>query len=568
MKSYDFGGWATKNDLKCSDGRTIRKNAFIDDDGKTVPLVWNHNYANPDNVLGHALLKNKDDGVYAYCLFNNTDNANTAKELVMHGDISSLSIFANKLTQDDSRNVLHGKIREVSLVLAPANPGARIDEIMSHSDESDFSAVIYTGLTLEHGDETENDLEETNNEGENMENENNIRHADTNGNEDDRTVGEVFETLTEDQKKVVYAMIAAALESAGEENKNNEGDGKMKHNVFENDETNDQALCHDAMNAIIGDAKRYGSLKESYLAHAEEYGISDIDWLFPEARNIQNGAPEFIKRTPNAWVSTVMKGVHHTPFSRIKSLFADITGDEARARGYVKGNLKLEEVFGLIKRTTEPTTVYKKQKIDRDDQLDITDFDVVSFLKSEMRGMLDEEIARAIVFGDKRSALSPDKIDESKIRPIVSDVDFYTIKTTVTPGQNETLSHAIINAAVKSQDSYMGSGNLTCFMVQGTVTDALLEEDKDGHRMYKDINDLALAMNVNRIEKVPASVMPTGVYAVIVDLNDYNVGADKGGSVSMFDDFDIDYNQEKYLIETRCSGALVKPYSAIVLKNN
>ena len=339
----------------------------------------------------------------------------------------------------------------------------------------------------------------------------------------------------------------------------------MKHNVFDNDQKNENVLSHDAMNTIIADGKRFGSLKESFIQHAAEYGIENIDWLFSEAKNLNNPTA-FIDRQPNGWVKIVMNGVHHTPFSRVKSVFADITADEARARGYVKGNLKMEEVIKLLKRTTDPTTVYKKQKLDRDDVIDITDFDVVSWLKAEMRTMLDEELARAYVFGDGRSAVSADKIDDTKIRPIISDVDLFTIKKTVTPGENEALGHAIIRTVVKAQDEYRGSGDLTFFTKAGAVSDMLLLEDTQGHRLYKDINELALACGVNRIVKVPDSIVPTGYHGVIVDLNDYNVGADKGGSVNMFDDFDIDYNQQKYLIETRCSGALTKPYSAIALK--
>ena len=553
MEKYDFSGWATKNNLLCSDGRTILKDAFKHNDGRTVPLVWNHQHNEPNNVLGHALLENRDEGVYAYCTFNDTESGQEAKKLVQHKDVCALSIYANQLKQQ-GMNVVHGAIREVSLVLAGANPGAFIDSVIAHGEESNEEAIIFTGedIVIEHADneckteESKVDNKEKKPDGE-------------------KTVGEVFETFTDEQKNVVYAMIGQALEDAGVSDEENEEENDMKHNVFDNDTQNEYVLSHDAMNTIIADGKRFGSLKESFIQHAAEYGIENIDWLFPEAKNLNN-QPAFIDRQPNGWVRIVMNGVHHTPFSRVKSMFVDITADEARARGYVKGNLKMEEVIKLLKRTTDPTTVYMKQKLDRDDAIDITDFDVVSWLKADMRTMLDEELARAFVFGDNRSSVSPDKIDDTKIRPIISDADLFTIKKTVTPGENETLGHAIIRTVVKAQDEYRGSGDLTFFTKAGVVSDMLLLEDAQGHRLYKDINELALACGVNRIVKVPDAIVPTGYHGVIVDLNDYNVGADKGGSINMFDDFDIDYNQQKYLIETRCSGALTKPYSAIALK--
>lgn len=553
MEKYDFSGWATKNNLLCSDGRTILKDAFKHNDGQTVPLVWNHQHNEPNNVLGHALLENRDEGVYAYCTFNDTESGQEAKKLVQHKDVCALSIYANQLKQQ-GMNVVHGAIREVSLVLAGANPGAFIDSVIAHGEESNEEAVIFTGedIVIEHADnkcgteEPKMDNEEKKPEGE-------------------KTVGEVFEAFTDEQKNVVYAMIGQALEDAGVSDEEDEEENDMKHNVFDNDTQNENVLSHDAMSTIIADGKRFGSLKESFIQHSAEYGIENIDWLFPEAKNLNN-PPAFIDRQPNGWVRIVMNGVHHTPFSRVKSMFADITADEARARGYVKGNLKMEEVIKLLKRTTDPTTVYKKQKLDRDDVVDITDFDVVSWLKAEMRTMLDEELARAFVFGDGRNAISADKIDDTKIRPIISDSELFTISKTVTPAENETIGHAIIRTVVKAQDEYRGSGNLTFFTKAGVVSDMLLLEDAQGHRLYKDINELALACGVNRIVKVPDSIVPTGYHGVIVDLNDYNVGADKGGSINMFDDFDIDYNQQKYLIETRCSGALTKPYSAIALK--
>ncbi len=567
---YDFSGWATKNGLKCSDGRVIMRDAFIDNNGQTVPLVWNHQHNETSNVLGHALLENRNEGVYAYCSFNDSEAGKNAKLLVQHGDVKSLSIYANQLKQRGSE-VIHGAIREVSLVLAGANPGAFIDNIaFAHSDGDveflDDEAVIYTGLSLElsHSDDVvEEDV--TNEKEKDME----LTHAEEPQEKEGsgKTVKEVFDSLSEEQKTVVYAMIGQAIEDAkkGGSEDDEEGEENMKHNVFDNDEMENDALIHDGLRTIIEDGKRYGSLKESYLAHAAEYGIDNIDWLFPEAKNVNgDGAPAFIKRNPDAWVSVVMNGIHHTPFARIKMMFADLREDDARAKGYAqKGKLKKEEVFGLLKRKVEPTTIYKKQKLDRDDVIDITDFDVVSWLKGEMRMMLDEEIARAILFGDGRAASSEDKISETNIIPAVADANLYTITADINPASGEALGHAIINGIVKAQDNYEGSGNLTFFVKNSLVSDMLLLEDTQGHRMYKDMSDLALAMSVSKIVKVPDSVIPSGVYGVVLDLNDYNVGADKGGAVNMFDDFDIDYNQQKYLIETRCSGALIKPFSAI-----
>ena len=598
--NYDFSGWATRNDLRCSDGRVIRKDAFKDNDGETVPLVWNHQHNDPLNVLGHAMLQNRDSGVYAYCTFNDTDAGQAAKKMVEHGDITHLSIYANRLKQKGS-DVLHGAIREVSLVLAGANPGAYIDSIMSHGEESDDEAIIYTDeeIYLSHADSAEGETDMNENEetiqdvfdtlnekqkqvvyaiigmaledagaGEAKHSDDDddyVEHADG-----EETVQDVFNTLNEKQKQVVYAIIGQALEDAGV---NTEGDEEdMKHNVFDHDEMNgNDTLSHAEMETIIADGKRFGSMKESFLAHAEGYGIKSIDYLFPEPKTLNN-PPEFIKRDMG-WVSKVMGTVHHTPFSRIKSMFADITEDEARAKGYIKGKLKKEEVFSLLKRTTTPTTVYKKQKMDRDDVIDITDFDVIAWLKSEMRMMLDEEIARAILIGDGRLASSDDKINESNIRPIVSDDDLYTIKSKVTVAANATgadKAKAFIDQVIRSRKEYKGSGNPTLFTTEDMVTECLLLEDKIGHKLYKTEAELATTMRVKEI--VTVEVMEglkdknsKEVAGIIVNLADYNVGADKGGSVNMFDDFDIDYNQQKYLIETRCSGALVKPYSAITL---
>jgi len=562
MEKFDFSGWATKVNLKCSDGRTIMKDAFKDNDGKSVPLVWNHQHNDPTNVLGHALLQNRDEGVYAYCTFNDSEAGKTGKLLVQHGDVCALSIWANQLKQNFN-NVVHGNIREVSLVLAGANPGAFIDSIIMHGQESDEEAIIYTGedIVLSHGDDKEDKkVEETE------------KKIET-GKEE--TVADVFNTLSEKQKNVVYAIIGQALEEGegSDDEEESEGGKEMKHNVFDQtEEKQDDVLSHDAMNTIISDGKRFGSLKESFLAHADEYGIKQIDYLFPEVKSLNN-PPEFIKRE-TGWVSTVMNGVHRTPFSRIKSSFADITADEARAKGYIKGNLKKEEVFTLLKRSTTPTTIYKKQKLDRDDIIDITDFDVVTWLKSEMRMMLDEEIARAILIGDGRLSSSDDKINEQNIRPIVNDSELYTVRVSVTVAANATSddkAKAMIRAAVKARKNYKGSGNPTFFTTEDWLTDALLLEDTMGHRLYKNESDVAAAMRVSNIVTVPVMEGAKGpdggdLIGIIVNLNDYNVGADKGGAINMFDDFDIDYNQQKYLIETRCSGALTKPYSALVLE--
>ena len=556
--NYDFSGWATKNDLKCSDGRIIRHNAFKDNDGQTVPLVWNHQHNEVDNVLGHALLENRDEGVYAYCSFNDTEAGQIGKDLVRHGDVTSLSIYANKLKQVGS-DVVHGAIREVSLVLAGANPGAFIDEVMAHGEVMDEGAYVFSmeNIELAHSDESE--AEETKEE-------KSLAEETKKTEESKKTVKDVFNTLNDEQKTAVYAIIGQILKDAKGEDEDEEGDEDMQHNLFDNEQQQDDViLMHNAMEEIIKDAKNKGSLRESFLAHADNYGIKDIEWLFSDSKNVEGGAPGFLKRNPDEWVSVVMNGVHHTPFARIKMMFADLREDDARAKGYAqKAKLKKEEVFGLIKRTVEPTTIYKKQKLDRDDIVDITDFDVVSWLKAEMRMMLDEEIARAILFGDGRSAVSDDKIKDTSIIPAASDAALYTIVETIPESYT---AKDVITAAVKGQNNYEGSGNTIMFVANTTVTDMLLLEDADQHRMYKDVSELALACSVNKIVKVPASIIPTGIVALIVDLKDYNVGADKGGSVNMFDDFDIDYNQQKYLIETRCSGALIKPYSAIAIES-
>ena len=569
MERFDFSGWATRNNLKCSDGRTIRKDAFKDNNGQKVPLVWNHQHNDPLNVLGHALLENRDEGVYAYCSLNDTEAGQNAKRLIEHGDVSALSIYANQLKQHGG-DVIHGSIREVSLVLAGANPGAFIDSIICHGEESEEEAIIYTGedIYLSHADNEEMKEEKPMEDTKKVEN-----------NSGNKTVKDVFDTLTEEQKTVVYALIGQALEDAGKTDENDdEEDNNMKHNVFDQDEMmQGNVLSHSDMEEIFSDAKRTGSLKESFLAHAVgTYGIDAIDTLFPEPKSM-NTPPEFIKRDTN-WVAGVINGVHHTPFSRIKSMFANITEDEARAKGYIKGKLKKEEVFTLLKRTTTPTTIYKKQKLDRDDIIDITDFDVVAWIKSEMRMMLDEEIARAILVGDGRLTSDDDHISETNIRPIWKDDDLYTIKTKITVDASATdddKAKAVIKAAVKSRKNYKGSGNPVLYTTEDFLTNCLLLEDTQGYRLYKSEQDVATAMRVSRIVTVPvmenlsrtdSESKTRNLVGIIVNLNDYNVGADKGGAVNMFDDFDIDYNQQKYLMETRCSGALIKPYSAIALE--
>lgn len=571
---YDFSGWATRNNIKCSDGRTILKDAFKQHDGQTVPLVWNHQHNESANVLGHAVLENRDEGVYAYCTFNDTEAGKNAKLLVEHGDVTALSIYANQLKQKGS-NVMHGTIREVSLVLAGANPGAFIDSVIRHGEFCEDEAVIYTGeeLTLQHADDPSDKADEKDKKGDD--------EVDNN----EKTIKDVVDSMSEEQKNVLYALVGQALEgkemaqSAIEENENNiEEDGgeqEMKHNVFEGKETeNKDVLSHDAMETILKDAKRYGSLKESFLAHAESYGIKDIEWLFPDAKNV-NMPPDFIKRD-DSYVQKVMRGVHHVPFSRIKSMHANITADEARAKGYIKGNRKKEEVFTLLKRTTTPTTIYKKQKLDRDDVVDITDFDVVAWLKMEMRMMLDEEIARAILVGDGRLSDSDDKINETCIRPISKDDDLYCVKAPVAvaaAATDDDVAKAFIKTVIKSRKEYKGSGSPTLFTTEDVITNCLLLEDKNGRVIYDTVDKLATALRVKEIvavevmegAKTTVNKVEKPLMAIMVNLVDYYVGADKGGAVNMFDDFDIDYNQQKYLMETRCSGALVKPYSAVAV---
>ena len=572
MSKYDFSGWATKNDLQCSDGRTIRRDAFKDNDGQTVPLVWNHQHNDSQNVLGHALLENRPEGVYAYCKFNDTPAGKNAKMLVEHGDVSALSIYANRLKQNQG-NVTHGVIREVSLVLAGANPGAFIDSIMRHGECSDEEAVIYTGedLILEHADK-EDEME--------------------NDNKKEKTVQDVVNSMSEEQRNVMYALIGQALEDvkhsddAENQNENNgEGeDNEMKHNVFENDNNKqNNTLSHADMEMILKNAKRCGSLKEAVLAHADEhgdaiydtYGIkpnSDgegISMLFPDYKNLNN-VPEFIKRD-TGWVAQVMGAVHHTPFSRIKSMFADIREDEARALGYMKGDLKKEEVFSLLKRTTDPQTIYKKQKLHRDDVIDITSFDVVAWIKAEMRMMLEEEIARAILIGDGRLADDDNKIQQQHIRSIANEDALFAIHKDLQVAEGEDEAKGFIKTVLRARKEYKGSGEPTMFLSEDMLVEMLLLEDKNGRVIYESEAALARALRVRNIVTVPVmegakNAQGKEILAIVVNLKDYNVGADKGGAVAMFEDFDIDYNAQKYLIETRCSGALVKPFSAIVIE--
>ena len=595
-EGYDFGGWATKANLLCSDGRVIMPDAFAHNDGQRVPLVWNHQHSDPDHILGYADLENRPEGVYAHCKFNETDTGNVAKQLVQHGDIVSLSIYANGLTEKKS-HVTHGNIREVSLVLAGANPGAGIDSVtLSHGEDSDDEGIVYSDTSLDlatevsHSDDTNSELSHADN------------NSDKKSEDDEETVMDVFNTLNEKQKNAVYAMIGAAYEATPpakeEENTNEEGDTDMKHNVFDTDvQKENQVLSHSDITAIISDAKRTGSLRDAAIAHnAGEithaatdddghqvtYGVANIDYLFPDARNITR-EPLFIKRD-TGWVTVVMNAVKHSPFSRIKSIFADITADDARAKGYLKGKQKVEEVFTLLKRSTTPTTIYKKQKMDRDDVVDITDFDVVSWIKSEMRVMLDEEIARAILVGDGRSSASDDKINESNIRPIWKDDSLYTIKATVQLGASETETtkgKKFIKAVLKARKNYKGSGNPILLTTEDVLTDLLLIEDTNGRNIYESVDKLATALRVSKIvtspvlenqtragvELVDGDTKTRTLMGIIVNLADYTVGADKGSAINLFEDFDIDFNQQKYLIETRCSGALTKPYSAIAIES-
>lgn len=571
MEKYDFSGWATRNNLKCTDGRVIMNNAFKHNDGRKVPLVWNHQHDNPHNVLGHAVLENREEGVYAYGVFNDTDSAQAAKLLVQHGDVTSLSIWANRL-QEKQKQVFHGDIREVSLVLAGANPGAKIESIMKHEDGSDEEAIIFNDredLVLSHADKSEPEEPAKEPEPEKKKEEEPVAN-------EDKTVQEVFDTLTEEQKTVVYAMIAAAMDGGDQEDDEEENDEEetpdMKHNVFDRqEEEQENVIAHADMMAVLNDAKRFGSLKESAMQH----GITDIEFLFPDAQNV-TPTPTWIDRD-QTWVDDVMSNTHHTPFSRIKSMAADITADEARAKGYTKNKKKMDEVFTLLKRVTTPATVYKKQSLDRDDVIDITDFDVIAWLKVEMRGKLNEEIARSVLISDGRLSSDEDKINETNIRPIWTDDDLYAVKVNVDVAANATADEkakATIRAIIKSRKEYKGSGNPTFYTTEDVLTDMLLLEDGQGRVIYDTIEKLTTALRVKKIVTVAPMESKTReeggktleLLGIVVNLKDYTIGADKGGAVNMFDDFDIDYNKMKYLIETRCSGALVLPHSALVLE--
>ncbi len=629
-KMWDFSGWATKNDILCSDGRTIRHGAFSGDDGKTVPLVWNHRHDDANEVLGHALLEERPEGIYAYCSFNGTERGQNAKELVQHGDIVALSIFANQLKQRGG-DVLHGAIKEVSLVLAGANKGALIDSVMEHGEESEDEAEImfvgYGDIELFHadeekdmnedekktqapaeeagGEETVQDVYNTFNEkqkkvvaflvgkavedatGGNSEEGGEAKHSDDDQNDEDfsedETVEDVYHSMTAKQKKVVDFLVGKAIEDMNDSNEG--GSEDMKHNVFAGEENTKNVLSHDEFQEIKRVGRQMGSLREAFHAaedegvieHADgDYGVVNLEYLFPEAKTI-NTTPEFIQRDMD-WVSKVLGATHHTPFARVKSIFADIREDDARARGYIKGKLKKEEVFSLLKRTTDPQTISKKQKLDKDDIDDITDMNVVAWIKAEMQMMLKEEIARAILIGDGRLASSDDKIQESHIRPVYNDADLYTVKVPVNVphgADEDTIAKALVKAMVKARKQYKGSGNPTFFTTDDYLTDALLLEDGIGHRLYKSEAEVATAMRVKDVVTVEVMENQTigitvegtttqyPLIGVAVNLADYNVGTNGGAKTDFFDDFDIDYNQYKYLYETRMSGALIKPFSAM-----
>lgn len=578
---YDFSGYATKANTLCYDGLTIAPDAFKGDDGRKVPVVWNHDHSDPEHVLGHALLQNRKDGVYAYVKMNDSPSGQSALEAVRSGDIDAMSIFANGLKKAGN-TVMHGVIRELSLVLAGCNPGALIDEIVEHSadynaEEGD-EAFIYTdgGLSLKHGlDPDDNPLGEEDDEIMHSEDEDKEKSKENPEDKEttEETVKEVFDSLTEKQKNVVYAIVGMVTDGKkGADNKetdNDKEDETVKHNVFDNGKEQG-VLKHsmDEINAAIADGKRSNSMRDAFIAH----GIEDVEWLFPEDHLLDN--PPRIIDNDQSWVSKVMGSVHHIPFSRVKSMFADLTEDDARAKGYIKGNFKKEQVFGLLKRSTSPTTVYKKQKMDRDDVADITGFDVIAWLKQEMRTKLNEELARAYLIGDGRLASSDDKINEGNIRPIYNDADLFTIKVQVevsAGADTATKLDNMMTAVLKARKNYKGSGNPTFYTTEDTLTDLLLLKDKIGHRLYKNEAEVAQALRVKEIVTVPQMEDMKGVnggefVGIIVNLADYTVGADKGGAVNMFDDFDIDFNAQKYLIETRCSGALTVPFSAMAVE--
>ena len=587
---YDFSGWATRNNIQCSDGRTILKDAFKDNDGQKVPLVWNHQHNDPNEVLGHALLENREEGVYAHCKFNNTESGQTAKELVRNGDINQLSIYANKL-KTKMNQVMHGCIREVSLVLAGANPGAYIETVLTHGEGADVEeeVVIFTDedidVAVEHSDNDEEVKDE-----EVKDDDEPVVHADT---EDDKkedskmendkevkteeTVKEVFDTLSEKQKTAVYAVIGQVLEDNGITDKEDdeEGEETMKHNVFDQDK-NEEVLAHSAIvESAIADAKKYGSMRESFMEHAAINNIDDIELLFPDAHPL-NYEPKMIEED-RSWVAKVMKDVKHSPFSRVKATFGRLNEAQARAKGYIKGNKKTNIKLAVLNRVTTPTTVYIKNEIDRDDVIDIKDFDVVAWQKKEMRKQLDKELALAMLLGDGRDPSDQDKINELNIRPVLNDDEMYTIQYVITEGvdykiagnsfsENDSISKGIVRGAIKARRNYKGSGRPTFYTTEGVLNDLLLIEDQNGRAIYESIEKLATAMRVDEIVTVPEMEKHTDIFGIIVNMNDYQAGADKGGAVNMFDDFDIDYNQMKYLMETRMSGALIVPFSAIVLR--
>lgn len=601
-KTYDFSGWATKFNCKCGDGRTILRHAFKDNDGQKVPLVWSHCHDNPENVLGHAFLEERDEGVYAYCSFNNTKRGQETKEAVQHGDICALSIYANNLKQTPNKEVTHGVIREVSLVLAGCNPGARIDVPIAHSaDAEDIpEATIYNDsvdqFEMFHSepeqkpedkpeekpeDKPEDKPEqkpEDKPEGSNTDPGTDLAHSEDTIDENE-TIEDVINSMSPKQQNVLYLLVGAAAEEA-----KNGGNQEMKHNAFEvkkqvivhgadgNDTVQEEVLAHDEFLQIVKEAKTNGgSLKETFIAH----GVTNIENLFPEDKLV-NRVPESVQRD-QSWVQRVMDAVHKTPFSKVKSTYATMTAEEARARGYIKGHQKQEEVIAAFKRSTGPQTVYKLQKIDRDDVIDITDFDVLAWIKGEMRGMLDEELARAFLIGDGRDPSSDDKINPLNIRPIWQDNAVYTVNKTMTKQQNEdeyAFAKRFIRECVKARKDYKGSGNPVLFTTEDLLTDMLLIEDLNQRVIYDTIEKLKTALRVSDIITVPVmenQVRTAGqdqykLMAILVNLKDYNVGADKGGAVTMFDDFDINFNKYEYLIETRCSGALVKPYSAVTFE--
>lgn len=581
---YDFSGWATKANVKCFDGLTIAPNAFKDCDGKVVPVVWNHDHSAPESVLGHALLQNRKEGVYAYVKLNDTSSGQTAKACVDNGDIDAMSIYANGI-QKAGRTVMHGMIKELSLVIAGCNPGALIDEVVKHSADGS-EAYIYTdsGLSLKHGlDPDDNPLEDET-----------LQHSDDSSETDkdkkgeskmadanEKTVKEVFDTLTEEQKNVVYAIIGSALDEGKGGESNDKGDGEednTMHHCFE-DNNSGTVLKHslDDINGIIATASKHGTLRDAFLdagitSDELAHSIENMDYLFPDDHNLDT-VPRIVDRD-QTWVDKVMNGVHHVPFARVKVMFADLTEEDARAKGYIKGNYKKEQVFKLLKRSTTPTTVYKKQRFDRDDIVDMSTMDVVGFVKKEQRGKLNEELGMAFLIGDGRDDASDDKINELNIRPIFNDDDFYTIKVVVQPGTNaneDAKAKATIKSIIKARKEYKGSGSPTFYTTDDVLTDMLLLEDGIGHPLYADEAALARKLRVKEIVTVPRMEGRKGakggdLLGIVVNLADYTVGADKGGEVNMFDDFNIDYNQLIYLIETRCSGAMTTPYGAMAIE--